>query len=164
MTKLTAPQHELLARAAEADAAGIEEAPDAANATVTALAKRGLLISAPQASGGSKLSITEAGRASIEAALIPASQSQPSDPVAADASPEPEAKDPRPKGKIGLLVDLLGRDGGVIIETMMTATGWQAHSVRGAISGAIKRTLGFNVISEKSEAGRTYHIAQDGAA
>ena len=47
---------------------------------------------------------------------------------------------------------------------MMAATGWQAHSVRGAISGAIKKTLGFNVVSEKTEAGRTYHIVQDGAA
>jgi hypothetical protein len=163
MTKLTAPQQTLLALAAEADGAAIE-AQDAANATVVTLIKRGLLISVPQASGASKLSITEAGRASIEAALIPTPEPRRADPIVPDAALEPKAKGPRPKGKIGLLLDLLGRDGGVTIETMMAATGWQAHSVRGAISGAIKKTLGFNVISEKTDAGRSYHIVQDGAA
>jgi hypothetical protein len=158
MTKLTASQYKLLAVAAEADCGAIE-ALDAANATATTLIKRGLLISVPQAGGASKLLITEAGRASIDAALIPAPESRRSDP----AVPEP-AQGPRPKGKIGLLLDLLGRDGGVTIETMMAATGWQAHSVRGAISGAIKKTLGFNVISEKTDAGRTYRVVQDGAA
>jgi hypothetical protein len=163
MTKLTAPQHELLALAAEANGVGTE-APDAADATVTALIKRGLLISAPQASGASKLLITEAGRASVKAALIPPPESQRPDPVISDAALEPKAKDPRPKGKIGLLIDLLGRDGGVTVETMMAATSWQAHSVRGAISRAIKKTLGFNVISQKTDAGRTYHIVEDSAA
>ena len=71
MTKLTTAQHKVLALAAEADGAAIE-AQDAANATVVTLIKRGLLTSVPQASGASKLSITEAGRASIEAALMTA--------------------------------------------------------------------------------------------
>ncbi|HXQ11317.1 MAG TPA: DUF3489 domain-containing protein [Caulobacteraceae bacterium] len=163
MPKRTAPQQKLHALAAEAEGAAIE-AQDAANATVATLVKRGLLISVPQASGAGKLSITEAGRASIETALIPAPEPRRSDPIVPDPALEPEANYPRPKGKIGLLLDLLGRDGGVTIETMMAATGWQAHSVRGAISGAIKKTLSFNVISEKTDAGRTYHIAQDGAA
>ena len=41
----------------------------------------------------------------------------------------------------------------------MSATGWQAHSVRGAISGAIKKRLGLKVTSEKSDGVRTYRIA-----
>lgn len=64
-----------------------------------------------------------------------------------------------PKGKIGALVGLLQRPEGARLEEMQTATGWQAHSVRGAISGAIKKKLGLAVSSEKSDAGRVYRIA-----
>jgi hypothetical protein len=42
---------------------------------------------------------------------------------------------------------------------MMGATGWQAHSVRGAISGAIKKKLGLAVVSERVGETRTYRIA-----
>jgi hypothetical protein len=41
---------------------------------------------------------------------------------------------------------------------MMAATGWQAHSVRGAISGSIKKALGLAVVSEKIDGARTYRI------
>lgn len=40
----------------------------------------------------------------------------------------------------------------------MQATGWQAHSVRGAMSGSIGKKLGLNVISEKSGTVRLYRI------
>ena len=45
----------------------------------------------------------------------------------------------------------------------MEATGWQAHSVRGAISGAIKKKLGLNVMSEKTGTVRLYRIANNPA-
>jgi hypothetical protein len=39
--------------------------------------------------------------------------------------------------------------------------GWQAHTVRGAIAGALKKKLGLDVISEKIERrGRVYRIAE----
>ncbi len=68
---------------------------------------------------------------------------------------------PKPKGKIGSLVDLLGQPGGTTVEAMMAATGWQAHSVRGAMSGAIKKGLGLAVVSETTDAGRVYPDRQD---
>ena len=40
-------------------------------------------------------------------------------------------------------------------------TGWQAHSVRGALSGALKKKLGLIIISAKTEAGRVYRIADE---
>lgn len=69
-----------------------------------------------------------------------------------------------PTGKIALLLDLLNRPGGADIAEMMEATGWQAHSVRGAMSGSIKKALGVMVISEKTETGRTYRIGPQATA
>lgn len=40
---------------------------------------------------------------------------------------------------------------GATIAELTRATGWQAHSVRGAISGTLKKKLGFAVTSEKTE-------------
>ncbi len=40
----------------------------------------------------------------------------------------------------------------------MDATGWQAHSVRGAMSGALKRRYRLTITSTKPEKARIYHI------
>ena len=46
----------------------------------------------------------------------------------------------------------------VILDQLCRATGWQAHSVRGALAGALKRK-GYSVASERTEAGRVYRMA-----
>ncbi len=67
---------------------------------------------------------------------------------------------PRPGTKQALLVDLLKRKKGATIEVIVAATGWQAHSVRGAISGVLKKKLGLAVTSERARGGgRVYRIA-----
>ena len=73
-------------------------------------------------------------------------------------TPPPAA---RPGTKQALLIDLLKRKKGATIEEIVEATGWQAHSVRGAISGALKKKLGLTVTSERAEdRGRTYRIVE----
>lgn len=48
---------------------------------------------------------------------------------------------------------------GASIEEIVTAFGWQAHTVRGAIAGALKKKLGLQVGSETVEGrGRVYRI------
>ena len=43
---------------------------------------------------------------------------------------------------------------------MVAATGWQAHSVRGAMSATLKKKLGLTITSEKIEGrSRVYRIA-----
>ncbi len=88
-------------------------------------------------------------------------KTQPKSPAAAAgelasgiASPTPTT----PQGKIGIVVDLLKRPAGASIDELMTATGWQAHSVRGAMSGAVKKKLGLTVTSDKAGDVRVYRI------
>lgn len=66
---------------------------------------------------------------------------------------------PRSTSKLATVVELLRRKSGTTLDEMMKATGWQQHSVRGALSGAIKKRLGLNVTSEKADGVRTYRIA-----
>ncbi len=69
-----------------------------------------------------------------------------------------------PTGKLGAVVGLMRRAEGATVQQMSEATGWQAHSVRGAMSGALKKKHGLTITSERSEAGRVYRIAGDQAA
>lgn len=57
------------------------------------------------------------------------------------------------------LIEMLRAEGGATIEEIIAATGWQAHTVRGVISGVLKKKLGLEVTSEKVEGrGRVYVI------
>ncbi len=76
------------------------------------------------------------------------------------AQPDVAPKSATPGGKLGEVVALLSRAEGAKLEDMMAATGWQAHSVRGAMSGALKRHRGLTISSEKGEDGRVYRIIQ----
>jgi hypothetical protein len=65
----------------------------------------------------------------------------------------------RPGSKLATVVAMLRAPEGASITAIMTATDWQAHSVRGAIAGAIKKKLGLAVISERRGEERIYRIA-----
>ncbi len=65
----------------------------------------------------------------------------------------------RPGTKQALLIDLLTRKKGATIDEAVAATGWQPHSVRGAISGTLKKKLGLMVTSQKpGDSPRCYRI------
>ena len=128
------------------------------------------------------LVITDAGRQAIGVAADEQSEPQPApttkrsqDHGRSPAGPKRSAKSnskSKPKSKAtvspsstrsgtkqALLVDLLRRKGGATIAEVMKAIGWQPHSVRGAISGNLKKKLGFAVVSDKVEGrGRVYRI------
>ena len=57
------------------------------------------------------------------------------------------------------LIAMLRAPDGATIEEIMAATGWQSHTVRGAMAGALKKKLGLEVTSEKVEnRGRVYKL------
>ena len=65
----------------------------------------------------------------------------------------------RQGSKTAQVLELLKRPGGATLKGIMAATGWQAHSVRGFISGALGKKLGLAVESVKGEDGeRTYSL------
>ena len=57
----------------------------------------------------------------------------------------------RQGSKIAKVLDLLRRSGGATGKELMKATGWQAHSVRGFMSGALGKKMGLAVTSTKAE-------------
>src|ERR1700687_1500794 len=56
------------------------------------------------------------------------------------------------------VLGLLRRSEGVAIATIMKATGWQQHSVRGFFAGVVRKKLGLTLKSEKIEGDRIYRI------
>ena len=58
-----------------------------------------------------------------------------------------------------ICIDLLRRPNGASIEELQEVTGWQPHSVRGFLAGAVKKKLGLAVVSEKPDDGpRRYRV------
>lgn len=60
--------------------------------------------------------------------------------------------------KLDRVVAALRTAKGATITDLMQLTGWQAHSVRGALSGALKKKRGFAIASKKTNGERVYRI------
>ena len=69
-----------------------------------------------------------------------------------------KAKGARDGSKAAKVLDLLKRPDGATAKELMKASGWQAHSVRGFLSGTVGKKLGLTVVSTKGEDGRSYSI------
>ena len=65
----------------------------------------------------------------------------------------------RPGTKLAALVVALRRPQGATSLQLMLATGWQPHTVRGAISGMVRKKLGLNVVLAHNDSGeRVYRV------
>jgi predicted ArsR family transcriptional regulator len=72
-----------------------------------------------------------------------------------------KAKTPgtRTNSKQAQLIEMLKSREGATIEEIVKKFDWQAHTVRGAIAGALKKKLELDVQSEKVEGrGRVYRL------
>ena len=91
-------------------------------------------------------------------------------PKKAKSAPKAKAAKKAPKGsrkaagardgsKTAKVLGLLKRPNGVTLKELMKNTDWQAHSVRGFLSGTVGKKLGLKVISAKGEDGeRNYSV------
>ena len=83
----------------------------------------------------------------------------PADQKTTRAKRAPKANGSREGSKTAIVLDLLKRSGGVTSKELMETTGWQAHSVRGFLSGTVGKKMGLKVVSAKAESGeRSYSI------
>ena len=94
----------------------------------------------------------------------PAPQAAPVATKKAKATKRAIAKDAPPTARDGskkaIVLDMLKHPEGATLADIMSATDWQAHSVRGFISGSLGKKMGLTVESFKRPDGvRAYRIA-----
>jgi Protein of unknown function (DUF3489) len=81
-----------------------------------------------------------------------------------DEAPQRSAKSNRGDSKQARVIEMLRRRQGATITTIMKATGWQPHSVRGFFAGVVRNKLGLALVSEKTGERRVYRIVAKAAA
>ena len=170
MTKLTDTQAIILSAASQRDGHIALPLPDslrggAAAKVVSAMLAKGFLeeVEADMRNGepvwretgdghGATLVATDAGLAAI--GIEPDSaETKPTE------DPAPKTRTPREGTKQAKLIAMLRAESGATIEEIVAALDWQAHTARGAMSGALKKKLGLTITSEKVDGrGRVYAI------
>ncbi|MEI4195871.1 DUF3489 domain-containing protein [Roseovarius sp. E0-M6] len=178
MPKLTDTQSIILSRAATRPGNLAMPLPEglrgaAAKVAVTRMVERGWLeeVDADIRKGepiwretgdghGTTLIATEAGLDAIGIEPVVAKAVVGTRKAKPDPAPTSEAqKSPaiRSGTKQAQIIALLKRPEGASIAEIVEATGWQAHSARGMISGALKKKLGLAITSAKEEGRGTVH-------
>jgi len=74
---------------------------------------------------------------------------------------EPKTNKTDARSKQARVVAMLQSPTGTTIATIMKATGWQQHSVRGFLAGVVRRRLKLNLVSKKVNGNRIYRIANE---
>jgi hypothetical protein len=104
-----------------------------------------------------KTAVTRIWKAIQALTPAPAPQAAPVAPKKAKAAKDATAKEATPTTRDGskkaIVLDMLKRPDGASLKDIMDATSWQAHSVRGFISGSLTKKMGLNIESFKREDG-----------
>ena len=184
-TKLTPAQHAILAHAVEHTSGKIEWFPDnikggARKKVLDGLFNRALITSDGTdwfvaAEGYDALGVARPGlnkkrvgqfEANLDQIIANAegASAAASDPELEAAVTAAEATWAKPRtrdnSKQAEVIRMLQRPEGATISQICTATGWQAHTVRGTFAGAFKKKLGLTIVSDKPQGGeRVYRIA-----
>ena len=109
---------------------------------------------------GTTLVVTDAGLLTIGIEPVAAQKVAPVRKHAAEAS-EVVKPTPRVGTKQAMLISLLQAPEGATMEAMTAATGWQVHSLRGVMSGALGKKNGLTVTSSKENGKcRVYRISR----
>jgi hypothetical protein len=76
------------------------------------------------------------------------------------AGKQPTEDSAGPKTKLARMEGMLRRPDGATLPQLTKALDWQPHSVRGAMSGSLKKKQGLKITASKEEgADRVYRIA-----
>lgn len=163
-TKLTETQTAILKAAAGRPEGNIEPLPPTLRGGARTAVIDGLLSRRLIADADGRHRLTDAGYAAVGYAAVgkrhPIRKGvRKTDAPDALTRSEPIPSTLRPGTKLASIIDAMRHPDGATIVQMMAGTGWQAHSVRGAISGMVRKRLGYEVITEKGVSGqRAYRI------
>lgn len=113
---------------------------------------------------GTTLIATDVGLAAIgiepagaQDSATQAKDAQTAPDAATSAQDAPKAHTQREGTKQATLIAMLAAPSGATVAEIMAATGWLAHTVRGAMAGSLKKKLGMQIDSAKEEGrGRVY--------
>ena len=138
---------------------GAHVAPEKAPSKKGASQKKGAPKGQKTAKGAKAKAAAPKKAAAAKKAAAPKKEAKATKKVAKPARAK-EASAPRAESKGAMIMALIGRAKGATLAEIMTATGWQKHSVRGFISIAGKKQ-GVKIDSSKNEAGdRLYKIVK----
>jgi hypothetical protein len=164
-TNLPPTQATVLKSAAARPDGNIEPLPPTLRGGARAKVIEGLINKGLAVCAGDSLLITDAGYAAVgQKALKPKGVSSTDITNLKDAgNTDAPCRAIRPGTKLAKIIECLRQPSGATIAQMMLGTGWQAHTIRGAISGVIKKKLGLNVVSAKGPEGeRVYRSIDEG--
>lgn len=158
--KLTDTQTAVLKAAANHADGNIEPLPPTLRGGARAKVIDGLLARGLVVEAEGRHLLTDAGYAAVGKRRPGPKGVQKTDAPAALHKLEVTSPTIRSGTKLAAIIDAMRHPGGATIAQMMAGTGWQAHTVRGAISGMVRKRLGYQVVSEKGVDGqRAYRIA-----
>lgn len=166
--ELTPAQHAILAYAIQNTAGAITWFPDHVNGGARKKVLEGLFKRALITTDGTGWFVAAEGYDALGCArpapapVAPSAEETVNEapPVVAQAQ-ESAISRPRTRenSKQATIIEMLQRPEGTTIPQICEATGWQAHTVRGAFAGALKKKLGLNIVSAKEPgADRVYRI------
>ncbi len=182
MPKLTDTHTTILAAAARRTDSAILPLPKSVRAnkgavtrTLNALLKHGLVEENPagpddlpwREEGDERFCLTIAADGLAAIGIDPEDRPAPSEQPATKTAPrasKPAAKahpnTPHPDSKIGRMISLMRRKEGAGLSELTETLGWQPHTVRGAVSGKLKKQHGLIVISDRAtDRGLVYRIS-----
>lgn len=176
MSKLSPTQERILKAAAKKPELDIREhmgdikSPAIKDKVVESMLKNGLIAEGDH-DGGIAYLISDAGFEAVGARKRKAKQeAAPAEEAEAATAEKPKkpARKAKAEGETGepkvskqqMIIDMLKRPEGATLKQMMEATGWQRHSLHGAMAGGLKKKLGLKITSTKESGGETvYKIA-----
>ena len=148
-TQLTATQQTILAHAHQHTAGKIEWFPENIKGGARQKVLDGLFNRALITKSASDWLIAAEGYDALGVPRKGATNAPAAETTAAPANP----KTPRTRenSKQAQMIELLKRPDGATLNQLVEVTGWQAHTVRGAMAGALKKKLSLNIVSEKTD-------------